>query len=338
MEEDRQQPGAGGEPQPDEQQEMDGLTGKRVTRRFFLKLAGVVFVTTSVATMVDGCSPQSATPPLPMSPQNLTTGAGNVPITGHYLEVPETPTQLPTTRALQFFTEDEAKLMDAIAGRILPGTPDDPGAREADVFLYVDNKLAYKGNNGFVEPTYINPPFAKPYEGNTPPASQPGAEKVIYVKKDEIDRYGFQSKSTPQETYHKGLKSVNEYSQVKFQKNFVDLSEAQQDQVLDDMDNGKAQGKGFSDPSDRSFFKRIREDVIEGMFSDPVYGGNRDMVGWKLIGYPGAQRAYTPVDINTEGHVRPPQSIAQLHEFHPGQSANPDVIVPPSGSNLQTQP
>ncbi len=59
-----------------------------------------------------------------------------------------------------------------------------------------------------------------------------------------------------------------------------------------------------------------------------------DMVGWTMIGYPGAQRAYTPVDLNTEGNIRPPQSIAQMHMFNPGQNANPNVIVPPSGSRL----
>jgi gluconate 2-dehydrogenase gamma chain len=237
---------------------------------------------------------------------------------------------------LKFFTEDEARLMDAIAGRILPGTPDDPGAREADVFFYIDQKLAYDQNDGFVEPTYFKPPFAEPYEGDTPPAPKPGAEKTIPVKKSEIDRYGFQSKATPQETYRKGLASVDKYAMLKFQKKFVDLTEAQQDQILTDMDEGKA--KGFTSPSDRSFFKTLREDVIEGMFSDPAYGGNRDKVGWKLIGYPGAQRAYTPVDLNTEGNVRPPQSIVELHQFHPGQNANPDVIVPPSGSNFEKSP
>jgi gluconate 2-dehydrogenase gamma chain len=70
------------------------------------------------------------------------------------------------------------------------------------------------------------------------------------------------------------------------------------------------------------------------MFADPVYGGNRDMVGWKLIGYPGAQRAYTPEDIKNERFRLPPQSIADLAAFHPGEHANPNVILPVSGPNL----
>jgi gluconate 2-dehydrogenase gamma chain len=48
------------------------------------------------------------------------------------------------------------------------------------------------------------------------------------------------------------------------------------------------------------------------MFSDPMHGGNRDLVGWKLIGYPGAQRFYTPDDIKNPTFMRDPQSLAQL--------------------------
>jgi gluconate 2-dehydrogenase gamma chain len=74
------------------------------------------------------------------------------------------------------------------------------------------------------------------------------------------------------------------------------------------------------------------------MFSDPAYGGNRDMIGWKQIGYPGAQRAYTVADMDTEGPVRPPQSLKMLHAFHAGMKANSDVVMPQSGSQLTPAP
>ena len=57
---------------------------------------------------------------------------------------------------------------------------------------------------------------------------------------------------------------------------------------------------GFEPLSPESFFHTLRRYTNEGMFSDPAYGGNRNMVGWKLIGYPGAQRAYTPDEIQVE--------------------------------------
>jgi hypothetical protein len=56
----------------------------------------------------------------------------------------------------------------------------------------------------------------------------------------------------------------------------------------------------------------LRNDTIEGMFGDPMYGGNRDLVGWTLIGYPGAQRQYTPEEMQDPNFSRPPQSLAQL--------------------------
>ena len=87
--------------------------------------------------------------------------------------------------------------------------------------------------------------------------------------------------------------------------------------------------------SAQSFFHTLRRHTLEGMFSDPVYGGNRNLAGWKLVGYPGAQRAYLPHDYQTEGTTREPQSIAQMHHFHPGQPANGEVILPVSGRDQQ---
>src|SRR5205085_7933467 len=137
-------------------------------------------------------------------------------------------------------------------------------------------------------------------------ANQPGQYQVVWVKKSELPRYGFQSIQSPREIYRIGIASVDRYSQQKFQKKFVDLSEDQQDQIVSDMAADKAEG--FDKPSGKEFFTVLRTDTINGMFADPAYGGNKDMVGWKLIGYPGAQRAYTPTDIKSEGHIRSPQS------------------------------
>jgi gluconate 2-dehydrogenase gamma chain len=82
------------------------------------------------------------------------------------------------------------------------------------------------------------------------------------------------------------------------------------------------------------FFTMLRDHTIEGMFSDPVYRGNRDLVGWKLIGYPGAQRAYTPLDMQDEGYFtkREPQSIERLHPCSPGKPGHPNVSLPVTGS------
>jgi gluconate 2-dehydrogenase gamma chain len=126
--------------------------------------------------------------------------------------------------------------------------------------------------------------------------------------------------------------AVDTYARSKFEQPFISLSQDQQNSIIEDMANGEAMA-GFDQLSSQSFFAILRRHTAEGMFSDPAYGGNREMVGWKLIGYPGAQRAYTEANIRTEtDSPRAPQSLAQLHPFSPGEYAGPHVVLPVSGS------
>jgi len=77
--------------------------------------------------------------------------------------------------------------------------------------------------------------------------------------------FGYQGKATPSETYREGLKGL---------KGFDRLSPEEQDKKLQQIET-------------THFFALLRENTIEGMFSDPVHGGNVDMVGWQLVGFPG---------------------------------------------------
>ncbi|MHB8750284.1 MAG: gluconate 2-dehydrogenase subunit 3 family protein [Aggregatilineales bacterium] len=299
----------------------ENLPPASVSRRNFLKIAGAFIATSSIG-IAGACNAETAGPQ--QSPE-LQGTVDNI-----YPEVPVDPMLQPRPSILKVFSVHEAKTVEALTARILPGTPADPGAREAGVVTYIDNMLSF--SEGFNEPTYRQPPFAETYEGDIPPVTGtlPGQYQVVYVKKEELPRYGFQSIMTPRETYRLGVMALDQYAQSKFNANFVDLTEDQQDQIVGDLSNDKA--KTFTAPSGSGFFKMERTDTINGMFSDPGYGGNNNMVGWLLIGYPGAQRAYTALDIVTEAPPRAPQSLAQMHLAHPGQLANPDVILPQSGN------
>ncbi len=288
----------------------------RVSRRGFLKAAGILAAAASV-----GACEATAQQPSPTPTE--------IPVQNQYPEVPYPPAQPLPENMLTFFSPDEARTVDALVSRILPGSPDDPGAHEAGVVNYIDKTLGFF--DGFDEPTYRQAPYAQAYEGDKPPAEDKPQYQVVSVKKDELLRYGFQSIQTPREMYRLGVASVNHYAMDKFKKKFADLSPDQQDQIVADMADDKA--TGFEHPSGKEFFTRLRNDTINGMFSDPAYGGNKDMVGWTLIGYPGAQRAYTPHDLKTEQPPRPPQSLAMMHDFHPGEPANPNVVLPVSGSD-----
>src|SRR5690606_35970440 len=139
---------------------------------------------------------------------------------------------------------------------------------------------------GFNESTYREPPYAQIYEGDTPPESD-DAYQTIWVSADEIERYGYQAILSPREVYRLGVAGVDTYARSKHNAPFTDLTEDQQDGIIEDMVNGEAT-VGFDQFSSASFFAVLRRHTAEGMFSDPAYGGNRDMAGWKLIGYPGA--------------------------------------------------
>jgi gluconate 2-dehydrogenase gamma chain len=214
-------------------------------------------------------------------------------------------------RAAAFFNLHEAATVDALVSRIMPGDADDPGAHEAGVVFAIDRALG-GANLGYTLKTYTQGPFPVVAEEPVPVASASSRDIYDYVTVagESLSRYGYQSVLSPQEMYRRGLEFVDAYAHSLFESNFVDLTPEQQDQILTDMDEGKA--TGFEGPSARAFFTQLRNDTIEGMFGDPMYGGNRDLAGWKLIGYPGAQRFYTPGDIMNASFNRVPQSLAQL--------------------------
>jgi gluconate 2-dehydrogenase gamma chain len=270
----------------------------RLTRRGFVTGSSAAMATTGIAAL--GAATTQAFQATPVaSPVSAETPA-DMPMTG-----PQRPAA--------FFSIHEAATVDALVSRILPGTPDDPGAHEAGVVFYIDRSLG--GTNlGYTLKTYTQGPF--PVVSEEPVTVESASSRDIYdyvnVAAEQIGRYGYQSVLSPQELYRRGIEFVDGYAQQQYGANFVDLTPEQQDEVLTAMDEGTA--TGFEGPSAKAFFTQLRNDTIEGMFSDPMYGGNRDLVGWKLIGYPGAQRFYTPDDIKNPTFSREPQSLAQLME------------------------
>ncbi len=311
-----------------------------VSRRTFLKGSGALAAVASVAVVTGSCG--SGTGDDDPFQSGITE-----PRPGAISDPTPPPPEIVPGGMLRFFSPDEAKLVDALASRIMPGSADDPGAHEAGVIWYIDGALA---QGVFNQPIYHEPPFAQSYDGPTPPDN--GDFNTVYVSKDELKRYGYQSALTPREMYRVGLASLNSYAQKKFNGKFADISDDQKDSIIDEMAGTEGNGakkkpesassgkapidEVFQAPSAKDFFKLVRDDVIYGMFADPAYGGNRDMAGWKMIGYPGAQRAYTPRDMATEGIglQRAPQTLAQLEVFHPGVDVGSGVILPVSGSDV----
>ena len=95
--------------------------------------------------------------------------------------------------------------------------------------------------------------------------------------------------------YRRGIAQLEAYCQATYKEPFAKLSAARQDEVITALEQGKA--TGFTYPSAQAFFNTLRTHTIEGMFADPVYGGNKDFAGWRLVGFPGAHPAFTPADM-----------------------------------------
>ena len=108
-----------------------------------------------------------------------------------------------------------------------------------------------------------------------------------------------------QDFYRRGLAQLDEYCNKTHGKSFVGLETARQDEVITALEQGKA--TGFTWPRAQAFFNTVRTHAIEGMFSDPVYGGNKDFAGWRLVGFPGAQPTFTAQDMQSrEAFTRAP--------------------------------
>jgi len=167
----------------------------------------------------------------------------------------------------QYLTQDEVKFLDAAVSRLIPADNLGPGAKEAGVTTFLDRQLA--GGFGKASSWYMQGPWKKGEETQ-----------------------GYQSKMTPAELYRAAIKGIDTYCAGKFGgKKFAELSTDEQDEVLKGVEGGDVKLDGADS---KSFFKVFLQNTIEGFFSDPIYGGNREMVGWKLIGFPGARYDYRP--------------------------------------------
>jgi gluconate 2-dehydrogenase gamma chain len=261
-----------------------------VSRRLFLKSSGAAVAAAGVTAPV---AAQQATPPVATPAQGAAEAPNN----------------------LQFLNPTEAVMVDALVARIMPGTPDDPGAREADVLFYIDRTLAGT-NEGYSKMTYTHGPFLNVTEeqADVEATSRTDIYQVVPVRQTDVSRYGYQSLLTPQDIYRRGLEALAAYAQSEYGGAFADLSESQQDEILTSMEADEA--TGFDAPSGSAFFTMLRNDTIEGMFCDPMYGGNRDMVGWKLIGYPGARGFYTSDEMQDPNFSAEPMSLADMPDMH----------------------
>src|SRR4051794_6833878 len=182
-----------------------------------------------------------------------------------------------------FLTADEAATLEAIVDSLIPPDEHGPGGKDAGCAVFIDRQLA--GPYGRAEGLYMGPPFlaGTPTQGNQLPEA-------------------------PAARYRTGLKALSDHVASAFPgKTFASLSSQDRDRVLLGMESGKIELTGIKSAD---FFNLLLQNTQEGYFADPIYGGNRDMAGWKLVGFPGTRYDYRDwVERHNEPYPLPPVSI-----------------------------
>lgn len=124
---------------------------------------------------------------------------------------------------------------------------------------------------------------------------KPGAAEIGVLNYIDLALAG--AYADMQDFYRRGLAQLDAYSRSTHQKPFAQLEAAQQDDVVRALEQGKA--TGFTWPAAAPFFNTVRTHVMEGLFADPVYGGNKSFAGWRQIGFPGGQPLFTEQDMQS---------------------------------------
>jgi gluconate 2-dehydrogenase gamma chain len=195
-----------------------------------------------------------------------------------------------------FFNAPEAAFIEAAVERLIPPDELGPGALQANVPAYLDRQL--QGAWGAGERLYRSGPW------------QAG-----------LPTQGYQLPLTPAEMFRTALRAISDDLQRSAGMPFEQLQPPQQDAYLTSLQNGQRE---LGSVPGKVFFDALLAMTIEGYFGDPVYGGNKGMAAWAMIGFPGAYGAYyDQVDRYGVRFDHPPRSLAQSGQGH--LMVNPDI-------------
>jgi len=170
------------------------------------------------------------------------------------------PAQSPTSVAYAHLNLAEQAFVEALVDHMVPADALSPKGTDIGINIYIDRALA--GGWGKGERLYMQGPW-----------------------KLGVPSQGYQLPLTPAELYRAGIAAANAFCAKTYGKNFDKITESQREEFLLGLQAGKVTFE--NGPPARVFFTTMYQTVMEGMFSDPIYGGNRNKAGWKIIGFPG---------------------------------------------------
>jgi gluconate 2-dehydrogenase gamma chain len=229
----------------------------------------------------------------PIRRRNFLMGAGTAvaaslaaPVAAEAQTAPSAASAPPDVEPLLTLTPTEHAFFVAAADTLIPADGLSPSGSQCGVATFIDRQLA--GAYGGGARLYRDGPFTK--------------------AKPEL---GYQLPLNPREFFRAGIAAANAWSRKTHGKDFDRLADADREAALKEMEAGKAEFSGFSS---RMFFNALLDLSMEGFFSDPIYGGNRDVAAWKMVGYPGLPATYRE-DIKKyfgKKYDKPPRSIADF--------------------------
>jgi len=199
-----------------------------------------------------------------------------------------TPT-VPTSAGYQILSLDEAAFTEALVDHMWPKDQLSPSGTELGIATFIDRQLA--GAFGQGDRLYLQGPFRK---------GKP--------------QHGYQLALTPAQYYSSGISGASAACQKRFGQSFEKIAAGDREQFLQDLAGGKVK-EGAVDLA--GWFNGLVYPLfVQGAFADPIYGGNRDKVAWKMIGYPGLPAVYKQDVVRFRGMPHPrstnPQSIQDL--------------------------
>jgi gluconate 2-dehydrogenase gamma chain len=167
----------------------------------------------------------------------------------------------PAAEGYAYLNLDEAAFVEALVDHMVPADDLTPKGTDIGINIYIDRALAGAWGKG--DRLYMQGPW-----------------------KQGAPSQGYQLPLTPAQLYRAGITATNAHCRKTYGKLFDRLDEKQREEVLVGLSTAKITFD--SGLPVRPFWATLYQTVMEGMFADPIYGGNRNKAGWRMIGFPGA--------------------------------------------------
>lgn len=196
-------------------------------------------------------------------------------------------------RAWYILTDAEARFLAALGDVIIP-EDDWPSASQAGVVDFIDFQLASAYGRG--EQLYMQPPF---FEGT--------------------EAQGWQSPHVPRDFVRLGIEAMGQAGYP-----LADMGAAEREQAVSALAAGDVTLRGVDAGL---FWSELLGLTKQGYFADPIYGGNQNYAGWRMVGFPGAHAYYLSfVDLHNTPYPARPMGIAHRSGGGPGGGQMPRIL------------